>query len=128
MTLKEYLDKTADDVDKALFRYYGNVFGELNKAAAHLLLAGGKRLRPAVVLLAADAIRKGSAQEILPAALSLEITHTFTLVHDDIMDADSVRRGVATVHTVWDEPTAILAGDVLYAQAFEFICRVRTTA
>jgi geranylgeranyl diphosphate synthase type I len=123
MTLKEYLDKTADDVDKALFRYYGNVFGELNKAAAHLLLAGGKRLRPAVVLLAADAIRKGSAQDILPAALSLEITHTFTLVHDDIMDADSVRRGVATVHTVWDESTAILAGDVLYAQAFEFICR-----
>ncbi len=123
MTLKEYLDKTEDDIDKVLFRYYGNVFGELNRAAAHLLLAGGKRLRPAVVMLAADAVRKGSGQDILPAALALEITHTFTLVHDDIMDDDSVRRGVATVHTVWDESTAILAGDVLYAQAFEFICR-----
>lgn len=123
MVLKDYLDMTAENVDKALFRYYGNVFGDLHKASAHLLLAGGKRLRPAVVLLAADAIRKGSSQDIFPAALALEVTHTFTLIHDDIMDSDSFRRGVPTVHTVWDQATAILAGDVLYAQAFEFICK-----
>jgi geranylgeranyl diphosphate synthase type I len=123
MVLKDYLEKVAEDIDKALYREYGSVFGELRKASAHLLLAGGKRLRPAVVLLAADAVRKGSAQDILPAALALEVTHTFTLIHDDIMDGDSVRRGVPTVHTVWDEATGILAGDVLYAQAFEFLCR-----
>src|SRR5690606_7106077 len=51
----------------------------------------------------------------------LELTHSFTLIHDDIMDGDLVRRGVPTVHTQWDEPTAILAGDVLFASAFEFI-------
>ena len=121
-TLEDYLEKNADRIDKALHRYFGDVHGDLFRASAHLLLAGGKRLRPAVVILAADAVRKGSSDDLLPAALSLELTHNFTLIHDDIMDGDAARRGVPTVHTVWDEPTAILAGDVLYAKAFEFFC------
>jgi geranylgeranyl diphosphate synthase type I len=72
-------------------------------------------------MLAADAVNPGSSSEIMPAALALELTHTFTLIHDDIMDGDTLRRGVPTVHTKWDMPTGILAGDVLYAKAFEFI-------
>jgi geranylgeranyl diphosphate synthase type I len=73
-------------------------------------------------MLSADAVKHGSSSDILPAALALELIHTFTLVHDDIMDDDSMRRGVPTVHTKWDMPTGILAGDVLYARAFEFLC------
>jgi geranylgeranyl diphosphate synthase type I len=73
-------------------------------------------------MLAADAVKRGSSQDIIQAALALELTHTFTLIHDDIMDEDNLRRGVQTVHTKWDMPTGILAGDVLYARAFEFIC------
>ena len=122
MDLGAYLEDVAEQIDIVLDREFGTLPGELNKASAHLLLAGGKRLRPAVVMLAADLIQKGRSQDILPAALALEVTHTFTLVHDDIMDGDAVRRGVPTVHTKWDEQTAILAGDVLYAHAFELIC------
>lgn len=122
MDLFTYLETVADEVDTALEREFGGLPGELNKASAHLLVAGGKRLRPAVVMLAADMIKKGRSQEIFPAALALEVTHTFTLIHDDIMDGDAVRRGVPTVHTVWNEPTGILAGDVLYAHAFKLIC------
>jgi geranylgeranyl diphosphate synthase type I len=125
-TLAEYLEKNADRIDKVINRYFKDVYGDLYQASAHLLLAGGKRLRPAVVMLAADAVRKGSSDDVIPAALSLELTHNFTLIHDDIMDGDAVRRGVPTVHTVWDMPTAILAGDVLYAKAFEFICLADT--
>jgi geranylgeranyl diphosphate synthase type I len=121
MDLKEYLGATAEQVDKLIFRYFGSTSGELGAATAHLLLAGGKRLRPALLLLSADAVRKGSSIDVMPAALALELTHSFTLIHDDIMDADEVRRGVPTVHTRWDEPTAILAGDILFASAFEFI-------
>jgi len=121
--LPQYLESVAKLVDHMIDRYFVNTVGELNKASAHLLTAGGKRLRPAVVLLAADAVRKGSSDDILPAALALEVTHTFTLIHDDIMDDDKLRRGVQTVHTKWDMPTGILAGDVLYARAFEFICQ-----
>jgi len=121
--LSPYLKSVAQQIDSMIDRYFAHSPGELNAASAHLLSAGGKRLRPAVVMLSADAIRHGSSQDILPAALALELTHTFTLIHDDIMDGDSLRRGVQTVHTKWDMPTGILAGDVLYARAFEFICQ-----
>ena len=120
--LSPYLDSVARDIDLMIDRYFVNKAGELNKASAHLLAAGGKRLRPAVLMLSADAVKRGSSHDIMPAALALELTHTFTLIHDDIMDDDTLRRGVQTVHTKWDMPTGILAGDVLYARAFEFIC------
>ena len=120
--LLPYLESVAQEIDHMIDRYFIDKVGELNKASAHLLAAGGKRLRPAVVMLAADAVKRGSSQDIIHAALALELTHTFTLIHDDIMDDDSLRRGVQTVHTKWDMPTGILAGDVLYARAFEFIC------
>ena len=122
--LSSYLESVARQIDLMIDRYYVDKAGELNKASAHLLAAGGKRLRPAVVMLAADAVKHGSSDDLIQAALALEVTHTFTLIHDDIMDDDSLRRGVQTVHTKWDMPTGILAGDVLYARAFEHICRV----
>jgi geranylgeranyl diphosphate synthase type I len=123
--LSRYLESVVKHVDSLIDRYFVDSVGELNKASAHLLSAGGKRLRPAVVMLAADAVNPGTSSEILPAALALELIHTFTLIHDDIMDDDTLRRGVQTVHTKWDMPTGILAGDVLYARAFEFICLSR---
>jgi len=119
-----YLESVAKTIDRMIDRYFVDKAGELNKASAHLLAAGGKRLRPAVVLLAADAVNPKSSDELVQAALALEVTHTFTLIHDDIMDDDNLRRGVPTVHTKWDMPTGILAGDVLYARAFEHICTV----
>jgi geranylgeranyl diphosphate synthase, type I len=122
--LSPYLESVAKQIDRMIDRYYVDKAGELNKAAAHLLAAGGKRLRPAVVMLAADAVKHGSSDDLMQAALALEVTHTFTLIHDDIMDDDCLRRGVQTVHTKWDMPTGILAGDVLYARAFEHICLV----
>ena len=121
MELNSYLEQTANQVDSLIHRYFGSSCDDLGRASAHLLLAGGKRLRPALLLLSADAVNRGSAVDVVPAALALELTHSFTLIHDDIMDGDLVRRGVPTVHTQWDEPTAILAGDVLFASAFEFI-------
>ncbi|NMB79516.1 MAG: polyprenyl synthetase family protein [Methanomicrobiales archaeon] len=120
--LPSYLESVAQTIDHMIDRYFVDKTGQLNKASAHLLAAGGKRLRPAVVMLAADAVKPGCSDDILHAALALEVTHTFTLVHDDIMDDDKLRRGVQTVHTKWDMPTGILAGDVLYARAFEHIC------
>ncbi|MFP4591671.1 MAG: polyprenyl synthetase family protein [Halobacteriales archaeon] len=105
------------------------------EASRYLLDAGGKRLRPTVLLLGAEAIAgvsPGSEPyrrfptldgdrriDILAAAVSVEIIQTFTLIHDDIMDADTMRRGVETVHEAFDLETAILAGDTLYAKSFE---------
>ena len=136
MDLNAYLQKTAIEVNTLLDQYYADPRTELSRAANHLLFAGGKRLRPALFKLAAETIRPGSAAGILPAALALEVTHNFTLIHDDIMDGDATRRGKPTVHTLWGEPAAILAGDVLFARSFSLICdamapdatKVRATA
>ena len=92
--LLPYLESVAREIDIMIDRYFVNTVGELNQASAHLLAAGGKRLRPAVVMLAADAVKQGRSQDIIQAALALELTHTFTLIHDDIMDDDTLRRGV----------------------------------
>ncbi|RLI02252.1 polyprenyl synthetase family protein [Candidatus Bathyarchaeota archaeon] len=92
----------------------------LYRAVRHLIDAGGKRLRPVLCLISAEAIKE-DWNRILPAAAAIEIIHNFTLIHDDIMDKDLMRRGVPTVHTAFDESTAILAGDTLFAKAFEII-------
>ena len=123
MELETYLKKTADEVNSLLQDCYGDPKTALSRAANHLLFAGGKRLRPVLFKMAADAVNPGSSARIMPAGLSLEVTHNFTLIHDDIMDKDEYRRGKKTVHTLWGEPVAILAGDVLYARAFHLICQ-----
>ena len=107
---------------------------ELYEASRYLLQAGGKRLRPTILLLAAEALgdveplstdyrtfpsTTGVDVDVLRAAVSIEIIQSFTLIHDDIMDDDDVRRGVPAVHREYGLSTAILAGDTLYSTAFE---------
>ncbi|MFG0262765.1 MAG: polyprenyl synthetase family protein [Novipirellula sp. JB048] len=100
------------------------VFGDgcpprLGEAMRYALLAPGKRLRPALVLMACEACG-GTLDEALPAAVAVEMIHAYSLVHDDLpaMDDDDLRRGRPTVHIEFDEATAILVGDALQAQAF----------
>jgi geranylgeranyl diphosphate synthase type I len=108
----------------------------LYAASRHLIEAGGKRLRPAVVLLVAEALSRvdgpdadyrgvpaldGEDVDVLTAAVGVELIHTFTLAHDDIMDDDDMRRGARAVHREYDLSTAILAGDTLFAKGFELL-------
>jgi len=90
---------------------------ELYEPIRYILSLGGKRLRPVLTLLAADAY--GDWQPAIPQALSVEIFHNFTLVHDDIMDDAPLRRGKQTVHEKWDINRAILSGDAMLIQAYE---------
>lgn len=93
-------------------------------APARYVLAGrGKRVRPVLLLLAAEA-SGAAAEAAMPAALAVEVFHNFTLVHDDIMDHAAERRGRPTVHERWDESTAILVGDLLMALAYELLAEV----
>ena len=114
----------------------------LYEAARYLLDAGGKRLRPTVLLLVAEALADdddatdgdvadidyrafpdldGNLADVMAAAVSIEVIQSFTLIHDDIMDDDDLRRGVPAVHRAYDTETAILAGDTLYSKAFEIM-------
>lgn len=107
----------------------------LYAASRHLIEAGGKRLRPALVLLVAEALGgesddyrafpdlDGDEVDVMTAAVGVELIHTFTLAHDDIMDEDDMRRGECAVHREYDLSTAILAGDTLFAKGFELLTR-----
>lgn len=97
---------------------------QLQEAMAYSLLAGGKRLRPSLVLIACEACG-GEAERALPAACALEMIHTYSLIHDDLpaMDNDDWRRGRQTNHKVFGEALAILAGDGLLTLAFEIVAR-----
>ncbi len=100
---------------------------ELYAPARYVLDGGGKRLRPVMLLLAAEAFGGAAAVErAVPAALAAEVFHNFTLVHDDIMDHADTRRGRATVHVRWDEPTAVLAGDLLFGVAYDLLAQTPT--
>lgn len=101
----------------------------LYEAARHLVEAGGKRLRPAILLLTAEAVDPdGDNRDRLPAAAAVELVHTLSLIHDDIVDDDAFRRGVPSVHVAWDRPTGIVAGDLLYARAFELVADANAPA
>jgi len=108
----------------------------LYEASRYLLDAGGKRLRPTMLLLSAEAVTDtppmtvdyrsfpdlgGEPIDVLSAAVAIEVIQSFTLIHDDIMDDDDMRRGVPSVHREFDLETAILAGDTLYSKAFEIM-------
>ena len=115
----------------------------LYEASRYLLDAGGKRLRPAMVLLVAESLANVTSEEIdyrsfpsldgetidvMAAAVSIEVIQSFTLIHDDIMDDDDLRRGVPAAHREYDTATAILAGDTLYSKAFEIMLETGATA
>lgn len=97
---------------------------ELAEAMRYAALAGGKRLRPAMVHLAAEAVSDGAPTvDPMPAAMAVELVHCYSLVHDDLpaMDDDTLRRGRPTVHVAYGEAMAILAGDALLTDAFELL-------
>ena len=123
--LKEALETCAADVIDALTSYVPqstDVDATLYEAMRYSLLAGGKRLRPFLVLTSADLFDVPRAQA-MPVAAAIEMVHTYSLIHDDLpaMDDDDLRRGKPTCHKQFDEASAILAGDALLTLAFEAV-------
>ncbi|MCW2598757.1 MAG: geranylgeranyl pyrophosphate synthase [Frankiales bacterium] len=99
----------------------------LTEAAAHLVEAGGKRVRPLLTLLSAQ-LGDADRHEVVDAAVVVELTHLATLYHDDVMDEAPVRRGAASANTRWTNTVAILTGDYLFARASDLTAGLGTEA
>ena len=127
--LQAYLTDRTAAVDRALDRFLPEATTRpttIHKAMRYSLFAGGKRMRPALCLAAAEACG-GLADDCLPLACAVECIHTYSLIHDDLpaMDNDDYRRGKLTNHKVFGEGIAILAGDALLTQAFEIAAQCK---
>jgi len=125
--LKKYIQKKSQVVNDTLEQVLQNSQQDetINQAMKYSLMAGGKRIRPALCLAASEAVG-GNPQDALMAACAMEMVHTYSLIHDDLpaMDDDELRRGKPTCHVAFDEATAILAGDALLTMAFEILASV----
>src|SRR5688572_16433434 len=127
VSIRDAMAEKARQVDAALDRFTRFPPGcppRLAEAIRYSLLAPGKRLRPALVLWAAEACGCDDGRA-MPAACAVEMVHCYSLVHDDLpaMDDDDLRRGRPTLHRAFDEATAILTGDALLALAFDVLVR-----
>ncbi len=127
MDLKSYLEERRTMADEALARYLPDndtLPQSLHEAMRYSVFAGGKRIRPVLMMAACEAVG-GAPRRALPAACAMEMIHTYSLIHDDLpaMDDDDFRRGRPTNHKVYGEATAILAGDALLTEAFLLLSR-----
>lgn len=125
--LQEIWAEYREDIDSALESYLDlgpNCPEKLKESMQYSLMAGGKRLRPVLVLLACEACG-GKDVDALPAACAIEMIHTYSLIHDDLpaMDDDDLRRGKPTNHKQFGEAMAVLAGDALLTLAFQIIAQ-----
>lgn len=125
MDIKNYLKLRKELIDNRLKDYFvrnSEVPSSLNNAMKYSLFAGGKRLRPILLLAAAD-VCGGAVKDSIPTACAIEMIHTYSLIHDDLpaMDNDDYRRGKLTSHRKFGEAAAILAGDALLTRAFEIM-------
>ncbi len=119
---KEYLKKMSAKLDGPIKSYIGNEEPpNLMDASKQYPYAGGKRMRPAMAVACCGAVG-GDRSKAVPLAVAIEYIHNFTLIHDDLMDGDEKRRGMDTIHVNYGMPTAVLAGDALFAKAFQIIC------
>ena len=117
--IKYYLDQVSEIFSEEQFVFEPH---ELYEPIDYTLRLGGKRIRP-TLLLAANSLFGGKTEQVCDAALGIETFHNFTLLHDDLMDHSPLRRGQPTVYTQWDENTAILSGDTMFALAWRYFLR-----
>jgi len=127
MNIKDYLKQKRDDVDRFLDSVMPNSTTApttLHESMRYSLMAGGKRIRPILAIASAEAVGQ-PAPGLMPIACSLELIHTYSLIHDDLpaMDNDDFRRGKPTNHKVYGDAMAILAGDALLTMAFDLCSR-----
>nr|WP_246003633.1 polyprenyl synthetase family protein [Nocardioides aurantiacus] len=126
--LEARLRRRMDEVEVALTDHVASEAAFVTEAARHLLEAGGKRFRPLLVLLAAEAGDRPDDPGVLTSACVVELTHLASLYHDDVMDEADLRRGAASANARWDNHVAILTGDFLFSKSSELTAELGADA
>jgi geranylgeranyl pyrophosphate synthase len=124
-TFKSYVARVKSIVESELAKLVSELSNlNLHSQIEYAVLSKGKRLRPLLVILSAESVG-GNRNKVMPLALAFELMHTATLVHDDIIDGDELRRGIPALHKKWSVNDAILTGDALIALAVNLASQYR---
>lgn len=125
MSALEFLFKEKEKIEleiKKYLSYIGNK--KIHNASAYMINAGGKRVRPFLLVLAYKAVGGGYVDQVIPLGVAIELIHTWALIHDDIIDKSKMRRNLPTIHMKWDENTALFAGDALNNLAYFLLVKI----
>jgi octaprenyl-diphosphate synthase len=123
-SIRSLVQADLDTTDKFITMELKSEIPLINQLVEHILHCGGKRIRPLLVLLSARAFQH-QKQLHIDLAAAIELIHTATLLHDDVVDNSSLRRGHDTAHTIWGNEASVLVGDFLYSRAFQLIVRTQ---
>lgn len=121
--MHSFKELVADFANKFSKNHFPEAPGSLYEPCSYFLSIGGKRIRP-ILCLMGNELFDNIHPEAYEVATAIELFHNFTLMHDDIMDNASLRRGIPTVHVKYNASTALLAGDVMLIRAYEYINKV----
>jgi octaprenyl-diphosphate synthase len=123
-SIRSLVQADLEATDQFIFSELQSHIPLINEMVAHIIQCGGKRIRPLLVLLSAKACNHAGNQHIDLAA-AIELIHTATLLHDDVIDNSNLRRGRKTAHTIWGNEASVLVGDFLYSRAFQLIVKLQ---
>lgn len=122
-TIRQLVEAETAAVNQLIIRELSSDVVLINQIGNYIVNSGGKRLRPMLLLLAARALGYKGEEHIILAAV-IEFIHTATLLHDDVVDESSLRRGQDTVNTLWGNAASVLVGDYLYSRSFELMVSI----
>ncbi|MBT4837902.1 MAG: octaprenyl diphosphate synthase, partial [Methylococcales bacterium] len=123
-SVKQLTDTDLQAVNKLIHYNLSSDVALINQLSHHIIQSGGKRLRPLIVILTAKALGYQGKHHYQLAAI-IEFIHTATLLHDDVVDASSMRRGRATANALWGNEASVLVGDFLYSRSFEMMVEIQ---
>jgi len=124
--MKSFDELSKEFTEKFNTRHFPKEPASLYEPAQYFLNLGGKRIRPVICLMGNELFDEISP-DAYQVAIAIELFHNFTLIHDDIMDKAPLRRGMQTVHAKYDEPTALLSGDVMLVTAYDYINQIKSS-
>ncbi len=123
-SIRSLVQTDLTEIDRFISQELQSDISFINQLVAYVLTAGGKRIRPLLVLLAAHAFQHQKKQHV-ELASAIELIHTATLLHDDVVDSSSLRRGLETANSIWGNEASVLVGDFLYSRAFQLIVKLQ---
>ena len=121
---QRHIEKELNDLELLLKESISSEVELATEVSSYIIKSGGKRIRPTITILVARALNY-QGNELIDLATAIELLHTATLIHDDVVDQSEIRRGKTSIHEKWDNAHGVLIGDFVYSKAFQLMASLQ---